>query len=204
MNFKQLNRRILLLTTVLLVTFSAQAQSMRSLWLSMPDSLIPYLNREMRAQMVNAEGDTITSPSGLANKSLIVTLAADYLKAGLTEASTIEMKRFATMKGDSVVAVVNTFYAPESESRLDIYDTSWKLMKSNIRLDAGIVHPDSMMVEDFKVIKNKLEPRLCTYRLSPKDDTLTVAYSLPMLNELDKQQVKAILQERKYKLSILL
>ena len=136
MKFKQLHRKSLLLITALLVAFTAQAQSMRTLWLSMPDSVIPYLNLKMRTQMANAKGDTITSKGGLANKSLIETLAGDYLKAVLTEASTIEMKRFANLKGDSLVAVVNTFYGPEPESRLDIYDTSWKLLKSNILLDA--------------------------------------------------------------------
>lgn len=202
--FKKLSGKILLLITALFVAITAQAQSMRSIWLSIPDSLIPYLNREMRIQMVNAEGDTITSSSGLTNKSLIVTLAADYIKAVLTEASTIEMKRFATMNGDSVLAVVNTFYAPEPESRLDIYDTTWNLLCSNIRLNAGIKRPDSMMEEEFKEIKNKMEPITCVYHLSPKDDTLIVAYSLPMLNEFNKQQVKAILQDRNYKLPILL
>lgn len=204
MKFKQLNRRFLLVLTVLLIAFTVQAQSMRSLWLSMPDSLIPYLNQEMRTQMVNSEGDAITASGGLANKSLIVTLSEDYLKAVLTEASMIEMKRFATVKGDSVVAVVNTFYGPEPESRLDIYDTSWNLLKSRIRLEADIVRPDSMMEDDFNAIKNKMEPIICVYQLSPKDDTLMVAYSLPLLNELDKQQVKAILRERKYNLPILL
>lgn len=194
----------MLVLTVLIVAFTAQAQSMRSLWLSMPDSLLPYLNQEMRTQMVNSERDTITASGGLANKSLIVSLAEDYLKAVLTEASMIEMKRFATVKGDSVVAVVNTFYGPEPESRLDIYDTSWKLLKSRIRLEADIVRPDSMLKDDFNTIKNKMEPIICVYWLSPKDDTLMVAYSLPLLNELDKQQVKAILRDRKYNLPILL
>ena len=199
-----MKKRLLVAATAMLVTFSSQAQSMQSLWASMPDSLLPYLNHKTRTLMVDAVGDTVSSSNNLSSVSSIVAITADYLKATLTEASSIEMKRFANLNGDSVIAVVSTYYGPEPESQLNIYDTTWRLLAANLQLDATLSRPDTMTEDEFELLKDKVEPLICAYHLSPNNLFLSATYALPIHHLEDKQKLKAILREKKYNLPTLL
>lgn len=199
-----MNKRILTAVMAFFLAFSAQAQTMRSLWITMPDSLVPYLNASTRTSMVDMMGSGMDTNNLLSGQSRVDTLTADYLKATLTEASTIELKRFATAQGDSAIAVVNTFYGSEPESRLSFYSTSWQLLAANISADAAIQRPDTMDEETYETLQLMIDPEILAYQLSPDNATMAVAYSLPMLSEAEKKRVRAILQEKKYNLASLL
>ena len=45
--------------TAFLLTFTAQGQTMRSLWIAMPDSLFPYLDRNAKTIMADGVGEGI-------------------------------------------------------------------------------------------------------------------------------------------------
>ena len=57
------------------------------------------------------------------------------------------------------------------------------------------------MSEDHYIeLQQKIEPKIRFYLLSPVDTLLHSSFSLPMLSEADKRQVRAILQEKRYDL----
>ena len=107
-----MNKKLMMALTAFLLTFTAQGQTMRSLWIAMPDSLFPYLDRNAKTIMADGVGEGIATGNRLSGQSRIDTLTADYLKATLSEASYIEMKRIANPQGDSILAVVTTFCGP--------------------------------------------------------------------------------------------
>lgn len=199
-----MNKKILTVFMTLLFAFSAQAQTMRSLWIAMPDSLIPYLNASVRTSMIDMMGSGMDTNNLLSGQSRIDTLTADYLKATLTEASAVEMKRFKTLLGDSAIAVVSTLYGPEPESRLDFYSTSWQLLAANIPVNAAIQRPDTMDEDTYETLRLMIDPEIQAYHLSPGNAMVAASYSLPMLSEAEKKRVGAILQEKKYNLADLL
>lgn len=178
---------------------------MRSLWVAMPDSLVPYLDTSARTNMVDRVGSGITTTNTLSGQSHIDTLTADYLKVQLSEASTLEIKRWKGSQGDSVLAVVSTVYGPEPESKLDFYDTSWHLLAAHVEAEAApMMRPDTMTEERFETLQLMIDPMMRAYQLSPDNATLTVRYSLPMLSKAEKSEVEAILQEKKVRFGCLI
>lgn len=145
--------------TAFLLTFTAQGQTMRSLWIAMPDSLFPYLDRNAKTIMADGVGEGIATGNRLSGQSRIDTLTADYLKATLSEASYIEMKRIANPQGDSILAVVTTFCGPEQESKLDFYDLSWHLLAGDVCAEASTVRPDTMSEDHYIELQQKIEPK---------------------------------------------
>lgn len=143
--------------TAFLLTFTAQGQTMRSLWIAMPDSLFPYLDRNAKTIMADGVGEGIATGNRLSGQSRIDTLTADYLKATLSEASYIEMKRIANPQGDSILAVVTTFCGPEQESKVDFYDLSWHLLAGDVCAEASTVRPDTMSEDHYIELQQKIE-----------------------------------------------
>lgn len=197
-----MNKKLMMALTAFLLTFTAQGQTMRSLWIAMPDSLFPYLDRNAKTIMADGVGEGIATGNRLSGQSRIDTLTADYLKATLSEASYIEMKRIANPQGDSILAVVTTFCGPEQESKLDFYDLSWHLLAGDVCAEASTVRPDTMSEDHYIELQQKIEPKIRFYHLSPVDTLLYSSFSLPMLSEADKRQVRAILQEKRYDLGV--
>ena len=196
-----MNKKLMMAVAAILFGFSAQAQTMSSLWTAMPDSLFPYLDRNARTTLVNNVAEVDTTKNLLLGLTRLDTLTADYIKVALTEASQIEIKRFANAKGDSLLAVVTTFYGSAPESKLDFYDVSWKPLSTDVHVEAEILRPDTMTEHRFQLLRQKIDPQMCVYKLSPDDSMLSVSFSLPMLSQTDKEQIKAILQEKKKNLA---
>ena len=127
------------IVVILLCAFSlfANAQSMKNLFLNMPDSLVSYLDKNKRQEMVDyAE---IHHSTGVANllggNSVIDSLSNDYLKASLTASTDLEMLVFP-VKDDSIICVVKTYKVNDGvsldstssyikESRVELYSHDW-------------------------------------------------------------------------------
>lgn len=182
----------LLATTTLL----SHGQSMQKIWISMPDSIVPYLNERVRGNMVEAFGTGEKTDNLVSGQSHIDSLTSDYLKAQISEAATIEIKRlFSTAENDSIIVCVNTFYGPEPESKLAFFDTTWQPITVNVPIIKGVFQrPDTMSMEHFEEILVTIDPEMLTYSLSPNNTLLKVTYSLPMLTAKEKAKADLIIK----------
>ena len=95
---------------ILLVTFSLlplNAQNMRQIWLEMPDSIVPYLNRSLRTELA----DYVTMcmklevMNALRDTTCIERLTDDYILVQLSNATKLEIKRLDA----STIAIVQTW-----------------------------------------------------------------------------------------------
>lgn len=124
--------------TILIVLISiisigqTSAQTMRDVWLSMPDSIVPYLDASNRSAMLDAlEQDDGTGVSGkLQESSCIDTLTSEYMSVLLNSASTMQMRLLPT-NADTVVCVVRTFFTPQAESEIAFYSTKWERLSQS-------------------------------------------------------------------------
>ncbi len=182
----------LLATTTLL----SHGQSMQKIWISMPDSIAPYLNERVRGNMVEAFGTDEKTDNLVSGQSHIDSLTSDYLKAQISEAATIEIKRlFSTAQNDSIVACVSTFYGPEPESKLAFFDMVWRPITVNVPIIKGTFQrPDTMSIEHFEEILVTIDPEMLTYSLSPNNTLLKVTCSLPMLTAEEKAKADLIIK----------
>ena len=120
--------RPLLTILFLFIASISQAQDLKSLFIAMPDSLLPLLtkvNRQdfgdflqsgMKAQVKNRFGKT----------SEMLTMTEDYLELQLTSVSKVEMKLLPVNDSTQVICVAKTYNGPVADTHLAFYTTEWQ------------------------------------------------------------------------------
>ena len=192
-----------LLSLVLLVTCGfANAQGISRAWQDIPDSLVGYLSRGSRIQLVDTY--TITGHSDVQNKlegrSRIDTLTTDFMQVRMSDALLIQLKQLPTADGNSVLCLVRTYLGPACESEVEIYSMSWDIIST---IDIGrydlINKPDTMSSDRFLELKAFLMPMLVSASLSAEDDMLTITPSIPFSNPDVENELKSLILQRKLK-----
>lgn len=196
------------LWVVLLVT-SVQAKSLKDLWVSMPDSLLPTLDRNLRLELVELEemGVKPNVKNLLGEECDMDTLTNDYLECTTSKVARLQMIYLPSSAEDSVLCVIKTFRAPSKESEIRFYDQGWRqlpissyLAKDQYMLGSYIKpKSDTMRVEEYEELKSKLEPVMYVTEYLPTAQVFRVQVSLPLLSNEDKLKVQSILVQRKFK-----
>lgn len=203
-------KKILILLFVVFATVG-QAKTMREMLVAMPDSVVPYLNKNMRLELVELM-DMHVAPevkNSLAGVSKIDTLTADYLQLTLNKVTTLEMKLLARGEnGDSLLCMIKTLEAPEKESEISFFSQQWEPLDLHGMFDGKdlgaltetlLAKPDTMSAERYQELKAMVEPRMVYATFSEIGNDVVFNLSLPLLVEEDKMAVKAILLQRKFK-----
>ena len=199
--------RYIALLCLLLAGQSIGAKSMKDLLVSMPDSLAPYLDKNLRLEFAELQemGVKAEVKNLLGETSVMDTLTADFLQIRLSQASTLQMKRLpGASSGDSLVCVVKTLAAPEKESELYLFSQDWKPLPDAVNLqdfsESLIQKPDTMSEARFLELRAMVEPRMVNALLLPDEDYLVVRLALPLLSAEDKAAVSAIKIQKKLKI----
>lgn len=119
--------RLILLFSILL-SLSANAQNINSVFVSMPDSLSPLLTKVNRQDFADflSSGMKALVKNRFGGQSEMLKLTDDYLKLKTTEASSEEMKLLPLNDSVNVVCVVKTYNGPAEDSQVYFYSTDWK------------------------------------------------------------------------------
>lgn len=166
----------LLLLLLLTAAPALRAQvSMRSVFTSMPDSLLPYLTENNRLDMVDFIDSKMKAEvtNQLGGKSLLLKLTDNYLSLALTEASTLDMRLFdvAPLAADGqplpsadgqlssaggqlqqVLCVVRTYGSDIRESVVSFFTPDWQPLPA----DRFMAQPSDM----FMAVLSDAEPTL--------------------------------------------
>ena len=188
---------------------SVQAKSLKDLWVSMPDSLLPTLDWNLRLELVELEemGVKPNVKNLLGEECDMDTLTNDYLECTTSKAARLQMIYLPSSAEDSVLCVIKTFCAPSKESEIRFYDQDWRqlpissyLAKDQYMLGSYIKpKSDTMRVEEYEELKSKLEPVMYVTEYLPTAQAFRVQVSLPLLSNEDKMKVQSILVQRKFK-----
>ena len=150
-------KNVLLLLMLLTFATNMSAKSLNELWVSMPDSLMPMVNKSQRIEFldlknlgVKAEVDNL-----LGESCQLDSVTSDYLKLTTSPSSLYEMRLLPQTSGDSLLCIVRTFSAPEKESELKFYDQEWKELEGTSLLPSNLsdvslymqAKPDTMSME---------------------------------------------------------
>ncbi len=183
----------------LLVMATSQAKDIREIWLSMPDSLILYLDKSMRIEMVDYIDMQVKADvkNTLQGSSVMDTLTHDFLQVTLNEACTLQMRTLPTEDGDTVFCLVRTFRGPQAESEVCIYRQDWqKTRQLTFTPEAFIVKPDTMTTATFDDLKHMMDVILVGASLSVDAPTLTVSASAVNLTKGEADKIRPILPSR--------
>ena len=138
-----------MLKRILIILFAfasltVSAKSMREIWLSMPDSMVRYLNKSKRIEFLDYVDMKVKTDvkNLLQGSSVMDTITSNYLSVKLNEASTIQMKLLPVRGSDSLLCVVRTYSAPATESTVNFFTQDWQPL-GDMSLDGGqfIVKP---------------------------------------------------------------
>lgn len=190
-----------------------QAQSLTEIWRAMPDSIVPYLNHDQRAEMPSYASMHVdgTIDNQLGGKSRMDTLTADFTEVKLNEATTLQMKLLPTVNRDTVVCLLTTWTSGDNgESKIQFFTPQWQplpvqrfLGVSSLQdfADQLTIRPDHLSTTEYEKLKAMIDPVMVEASLHAESDELSLRLSLPLLSKEDKEKVKAILASAQLKWS---
>lgn len=196
---------------LLMVGMQLSAQvTMRDLWLSMPDSLLPYLNQNLRLEHVDFVDMNVPSEVNnlLQGEGRLDTLTANYVSLQLNERRTLQMRLFTRDDSTQVVCMVNTFRAPEPESTLRFFTTDWQPLDQTFGLpsladpasllDTFFKTSDSIPPTEIAALKKMVDPIMISISLPADEESVILQLSAPFLLKDEKERLNAVLVQRKF------
>lgn len=193
-------KKLLLTFIVFLTAICANARSMKELWASIPDSLVPYVDKIHRLEMTDFIGMGLKGDVDniMGSKSVMDTITNNFIHVTLSEASTLQVKRLPAAEGDSIICVVRTWKAPESESYVSFYDQQWQRLDKSLELKAYIPQllsrPDTMSVDNYNKLLENVDFTMVNASFSPDSDDLTLSLSVPVADKDKAKQLRHIVK----------
>ena len=185
-------KKILIIICFLTCWLGVSAQSLREVWIEMPDSILPYLSKSQRTELADyvemkAEPAVLST---FGDSVRIERMTNNYLLLKANEATRLEIK----LLDNNTLALVQTWMAPAAESKLSLFNLQWQPKEAVVDYKVNIIKPDSMSDEDFSDLKTLMSPRLKEYRLSADNNSLSVSWNYPLLSKKDVKCVTELLK----------
>ena len=177
---------------LLFLVITLQAQDLKSLYVSIPDSLSPlltdvnrqdfgdFLSSNMKAEVKNRFGKT----------SEMLQLSSDYLKLRLTSVSSVEMKLLPVNDSTKIICVAKTYQGPVSDTQISFYSTDWRKLNEKDFIDLPtkedffIASTKPELIDSLEYAKAQADIHLMQAVLSENKQTLEFTYTMP--DYLDK------------------
>ncbi len=194
-------KRILLLVLIALGTTLIEEQTMRQIWMDMPDEMVPYLNQSNRTELADYVDMKVDAAirNKLEDTTRIERLTPEYIRVKLNASHRLEMRLLQKADGSKVLCVVNTWLGPAADSRLSFYDTDWHQLADisvpTATNDQLCSRPEGMSQERYEELLAMLDPLLTEIVLSETDDAITFRRSVPIVSNDDLPELKSILHD---------
>ena len=193
---------IYILLFCLILVFPVHAKTVREFWLTMPDSVLHYLDKSKRTEMVDYVDMQVkaSAKNVLKGESVIDTLTNEYAKITLNCSSELQIRRLWNTSGDSLFCVLKTLKGPLEDSEIALYTQDW-VKTDDVKIDVSslVAKPDSMNEETFRELSSLMDVKLVGAQLMLDEDALVVNLSVPMLTKEESERLKAVLLQRKLK-----
>jgi len=205
-------KRLFVLITVFFMLIPVCAQkTMRKVWAEMPDSIQPYLDGNMRQELVDFAdmGVKAEVKNKFHGMTVLDSISDRYIGVRLSDASYLQMRILAVDDSTQLICMIKTVCAPEPESDIYFYRPDWKRVGDNYGLPLSrdeetllseFVHkPDTMPQDMFDDLRDMVYPVMLDASLSETDDIVTLTLSMPLLTAEEKKDVRAIIKQSKFK-----
>lgn len=190
--------------------------SLRDTWLSMPDGMIPYLNKNLRLEHLDFVDMGVKSEVNHQLNGICVmdTLTADYTHVTLSKSSSLELRLLPVNDSTKIICMLRTFKAPAEESEIFFYDSKWNSLTDDYGLgmvinqdslntekllSSFVQRPDTMTSERFEELCKLIEPVMVYASFDVAEPVVTFRLSVPLATPEDREQLKSILQPRRFK-----
>lgn len=178
-----------------------RAQELRSLFVAMPDSVLPLLTKTNRMDCIDFLDSNMKAEvkNRFNNTSELKVLTKDYLELQLTSQSSVEMKLLPMNDSVKVVCMVHTVCGPVCDSEITFYDTQWKQLppKNFITLpEVDRFYYLNTNEESYATVRKAADMYLMKANLSSEASTLTFIYTTPeYLSKEDREKLELYLRK---------
>lgn len=178
-----------------------RAQELRSLFVAMPDSVLPLLTKTNRMDCIDFLDSNMKAEvkNRFNNTSELKVLTKDYLELQLTSQSSVEMKLLPLNDSVKVVCMVHTVCGSVCDSEITFYDTQWKQLpaKNFITLpEVGRFYYLNTNDESYATVRKAADMYLMKANLSSEASTLTFIYTTPdYLSKEDREKLELYLRK---------
>ena len=194
-------KKVVLLLFLLLFCVNSflSAQSMRTLFVQMPDSIMPFLTKNNREDCVDFIDANMLArvTNRLDAKSELLQFTSDYLHLKTSEAGSMQIKMLP-FDGDTILCVINTVCAEACDSRIAFYTRNWQPLDGSIYFKKPLIRdfflavntPDSQQdssddltsakkAESLDELLDIADIYLVHLTLSDRENILTAEYTMP-------------------------
>ena len=178
-----------------------RAQELRSLFVAMPDSVLPLLTKTNRMDCIDFLDSNMKAEvkNRFNNTSELKVLTKDYLELQLTSQSSVEMKLLPVNDSVKVVCMVHTVCGPVCDSEITFYDTQWKQLPSKNFITLPEVDRFYYLntnEESYATVRKAADMYLMKANLSSEASTLTFIYTTPeYLSKEDREKLELYLRK---------
>ncbi len=176
-----------------------RAQTMKEVFLAMPDSVLPLLDKDNRADCVDFLASKMQAKvrNAFDEFSYMDTLTTDYAFLRLTPQSTVSLKLLPVNDSTRIVCMVRTFRSDAADSQVAFYTSDWKLLPARNYCSRPVLSAFLLLDKegaDADLLKRTLTLPVCEATLSPQGTDLTWKYDINYLTEEDKKLVKGYIR----------
>ncbi len=159
----------------------AEAQSLRDLFIEMPDTLLPLLTTNDRRDLIDFWDARMSTEvtNRLDGKSRITMLADDFLALRLTHSSSMQIKMLSAEGGDTLLCVINTVGAETSDSRICFYDSRWHSVAASRYFEQPSISDFFLPSDSVADVLDLCDIYLVRLSLAPESDSLRADYTMP-------------------------
>ncbi len=171
---------ITLLLVLMSVAVDSMAQDMRSLFIEMPDSLIPLLtrlNREDCIDFIDA-GMRARVTNTFDEESELITYTKDYIHLKSSANSSMHIGLLPCMN-DTILCIINSVCAEACDSRISFYTKKWQRLDSKVYFREPTIEEFIIPSDSAADIADMCDIRLVKLSLNPTDHSITAEYTMP-------------------------
>lgn len=179
-------KKTLFIIGMLMCAVSLHAQDMKTLFVAMPDSVVPLLTKVNREDFIDFLASNMKAEvkNRFGKPSELKKLSDDYLLLQTTERSAMEMKLLPVNDSVKVICVVNTVCAPVCDSEIRFYNAQWQELAQRdfIQLpsaDAFYLPVDTLIDKAFPAMRKKADMELVKAALAEDKPVITFYYTTP-------------------------
>lgn len=170
------------------------------MFISMPDSMMPYLLKQQRTELVKLKSIEPDQPSVTTNvvegKATLLHVSDSIVSFNpcenvLMEIGMLDADRFCLLK---------TIPTPELTTTCVIYNKEWKKVNEQVFEEDDFFHkPDTMSDKEYAELRNLVEIFLPEVHFSDSPKVIEVKANIPLLNKEEKEKIFTVILQRKLK-----
>ncbi|MBQ0074754.1 MAG: DUF3256 family protein [Prevotella sp.] len=191
----------------LILCVPAAAMTVGDFFVAMPDSLMPYLNKAQRQELISLQqldnNSNATLPNLFQRNATLLSISDEKMVIKPNDGTIMEILRLPANDGDSLFCLLSTIQLPEEQTQCTIYNKVWQVQQT---LDLMGLYtndstfltqcPDTMTQQRYAETLKLIEFPIIAAHITDEPASISVTLSAPYLSKDEKQRLDAILRKR--------